>query len=340
MKRFRVWLLTLCPLVLFAPGFRLDAADGPVGLSRCEIVPLAEHQVSFQIDGVEITRWHYGSQYPRPFFYPFMGPAGQSLTRMGHPGAPDHDHHRSIWFAHADVNGVNFWSDQTEGRVLQKQWICYSDGEAEAIMACLAGWYDGAGTELLEQETVTATMPLEHGEHAMELQITVRASDAAKTVELGKTNFGFLAVRVAKTLSVHFGGGRLTNSEGQVGEAEIFGRPARWMDYSGPVADGPGRDRKTLVEGITYFDHPDNPRHPACWHVREDGWMGASPCMHEGVAVTREKPLRLRYLLHAHTGPYDQAKADAVHQSFTARRGFQVRKGARQHLQFEVVREK
>jgi hypothetical protein len=123
-------------------------ADEPFGLNRCELVPLAEQQVSFQIDGVEKTRWHFGAEYPRPFFYPFNGPAGTSLTRMGHPGAENHDHHRSVWFAHHDVAGVDFWSDRTEGRVRQKHWYAYCDGDDEAVMATVTGWYDGEGKEL------------------------------------------------------------------------------------------------------------------------------------------------------------------------------------------------
>ena len=110
---------------------------------RCQIIPLPDHQALFQIDGAERLRWHFGPSYPRPFFFPFVGPSGSSLTRMGHPGAANHDHHRSVWFAHNSVTGVDFWSDRTEARIRQKHWICYIDGEDEAIMATLLGWYDG-----------------------------------------------------------------------------------------------------------------------------------------------------------------------------------------------------
>ena len=37
-------------------------------------------------------------------------PSGATLTRIGHPGAENHDHHRSVWFAHHKVNGLDFWS--------------------------------------------------------------------------------------------------------------------------------------------------------------------------------------------------------------------------------------
>src|SRR5688572_19845493 len=101
-------------------------------LPRFTLLPLPDHQVSFQVGGMERLRWHHGPQYPRPFFYPLVGPAsGRSLTRMGHPGAPDHDHHRSIWFAHNKVTGVDFWADN-KTRIVQRQWLAYEDGNDEA----------------------------------------------------------------------------------------------------------------------------------------------------------------------------------------------------------------
>ncbi|HEV7222328.1 MAG TPA: hypothetical protein VGN42_06465 [Pirellulales bacterium] len=39
---------------------------------RCQITPQPLDQVSFQIDGVERLRWHFGAEYPRPFFYPHV----------------------------------------------------------------------------------------------------------------------------------------------------------------------------------------------------------------------------------------------------------------------------
>ena len=308
-------------------------------LARCEVLPLAGHRTSFQVEGLEKTCWHFGDEYPRPFFYPFNGPSGTSLTRIGHPGAPNHDHHRSIWFAHNDVAGVDFWSDRTEARIRQKSWYCYLDGDHEAVMASSLGWYDNKGRPVMEQDLVAASVSLAEGEHALELQLTLRPAGQSPSVDLGKTNFGFLAVRVAKTISVHFGGGRLCDSEGRQGEPAIFGNTARWMDYSGPVPIGKGPDRKAVTEGITYFDHPANPRYPTRWHVREDGWMVASFCMQEGYTINADSPLRLRYLLHAHGGAYEPAKAEAMHKAFAGRPGFRIVKGTRPHHQYEVERE-
>lgn len=329
-------LLTLVILLTLSGG-EASSAEG-FKAPRCEVIPLPNQQASFRIDGIEKTRWHFGTNSPRPFFFPFNGPAGESLTRMGHPGASNHDHHRSVWFAHNSVNDTIYWSDLSPARIRQKLWYVYQDGDNEAVMATLAGWYDEDAKEIMEQDTVAALIPMRDDEHALELQVTFRPAKGRKSVRLGKTNFGPLAVRVAKTLSVHFGGGTLRNSEGEVGEKNIFGKPARWMDYSGPIVVGKGTTRRVVTEGITFFDHPSNPRHPVSWHVREDGWMGASFSMHEPLEVTHEQPLTLRYLLHAHRGNYDQERAEAVAAKFKKRTGFEVIKSRRRHQQHEVRR--
>ena len=301
----------------------------PQLLPRCEALPLPDHQVSFRIDASERLRWHYGPQYPRPFFYPLVGPSGSTLTRMGHPGAPDHDHHRSIWFAHNKVLGIDFWGDRG-GSMRQKRWLCYQDGKDEAAMAVSIGWYDGHDPkELLEQELIVGVRPGPDGETFVELQSTFRP--VGDMLEFGKTNFGFLAVRVAKSISEYFGGGKLTNSEGAMGEPAIFGKAATWMDYSGPVGKGD-------IEGITYFNHPTNPSHPVKWHVREDGWMGASVCMDGPVTTTRKQPLILRYLLHAHKGSLAPERAAKILDEFASLKPYAAIKANVKHTQFVIER--
>lgn len=316
----------------------------PHHFPRCQILPLADDQTSIQIDGVERLRWHYGANYTRPFFFPFLGPTGTSLTRIGHPGASNHDHHKSVWFAHNKVLGIDFWSETTSARIRQKEWLVYEDGDDEAIFATRLGWFDGHDpTELLEQLLITIVRPGPNGETFFELQTEfIPKSDS---LEFQKTNFGFFAVRVAKNLSEHFGGGKLTNSEGLVGEKDaagqpnIFGKQARWMDYSGPVPApraGVAPDLGERTEGITYFDHPSNPGYPSFWHVREDGWMGASPCMQGSLTTKKSASLRLRYLLHAHSGAIAPQRANEIAAAFAAGPTYEVIKGTRPHRQFEV----
>ena len=101
----------------------------PFQFPKCQILPLPDDQVLLQIDGRERVRWHFDAKYPRPFFHLFNGPSGETLTRMGHPGAQNHDHHRSVWWAHAKVDGENYWGDETKARIRQTQWLAYADGD-------------------------------------------------------------------------------------------------------------------------------------------------------------------------------------------------------------------
>lgn len=305
--------------------------------SRCELVPLPGHQVSFRVDGKEKTRWHFGSQYTRPFFYPLNGPAGETLTRIGHPGASNHDHHRSVWFAHHKVLGIDFWSENTEAFIQQKMWFEYRDGNDACSMAVQLDWHDGHDPQpLLEQEMIATLRPLDNDEWTLDLQSTFRPKSAE--IEFQETYFGFLAVRVAKSVSAHFGGGQITGANGSVGEEQLFGLPNRWMDYSGPVAvRGESGERVTQIDGITYFDHPQNHNYPAKWHVRADGWMGASACRESGIVSTRMEPLRLRYLLHIHSGEVIPEVAEELAAQWAQLPMQGIQRSSQPHMQFEIV---
>ena len=52
---------------------------------HAQAVPQPYDQISFQRDGEEIARYHFGPDLRRPFIFPANGPSGISLTRMGHP---------------------------------------------------------------------------------------------------------------------------------------------------------------------------------------------------------------------------------------------------------------
>jgi hypothetical protein len=322
-------------------------------IPRYQVVPLPDHQVRFSIGGRERFRWHFGPQYPRPFFYPLASPGRDvSLTRMGHPGAPNHDHHRSVWFAHHKVLGIDFWGDNTDARIRQQQWLAYQDGDKECAMAVKLGWFDGHDPQpLMEQELIVFLRQTWRGgdsltqhDYALETQSTF--TPRSESLELQQTNFGFFAVRVAASISAYFGGGQLTGSDRAVNEPNLFGKPNRWMDYSGPVvkpstqppAVGVHPDYLFDTAGITYFDHPDNVSYPSKWHVREDGWMGASVCRDRPVVITKEDPLRLRYLLHVHNGEVDPDAADRLADEFAEASAARLIKSTKKHTHYEIER--
>jgi hypothetical protein len=271
-----------------------ESAPEPKPVPLMQAIPLPESQVSFQRGGVELCRYHFAPNQHRPFVFPITGPGGRSLTRMGHPHDPEsHSHHNSVWISHADVNGISFWDDRGKGRIEQRRVERFDDGPESASLVAVNAWMAGTNRVLLSERRLTTVHTLPDKEWLLIVDVELDAVPG--DVTLGKTPFGLIGVRMAKTIGVHDGGGRIRNSEGGVNEAGCFWKPARWVDYSGPIASD-------AAAGITLFDHPANPNHPGVFHTRDDGWMGASLTHGAPLVLRPGRSLRLRYALFVHAG--------------------------------------
>jgi len=287
------------------------------GYPRAMIIPQPDDQVSFQVDGREWLRYHYGEQAAKPYFYPVMGPAGAPVTRITHPHDPyTHNHHLSLWIGHEKIGGANFWGmNQNPSRIVFDHIKKIDDGDRASI-AILGRWLDGEKKPLLLEERIWTFSPRYDtigsngfGEYALDLEL--KLTPTAPTLTIGKSQFGFAAVRVAKMMGTADGGGIIRNSEGQVNEEQLMPhRRARWCDYS-------GRPAPEVVNGVTLLDHPSNPNHPTYFHVRRDGWMGSSFSFEGDVTVTKEKPLVLKYRFFVHAGPGDPGRLDEEWRRFS-----------------------
>ncbi len=282
-------------LIVLVCASSLVAQTKPI--PTAQTIPLPGQQISFQRDGAEIARFYFAPDQRRPFVYPIVGPAGKSLTRMGHPhDAIGHSHHNSVWISHHDVNGVSFWGDTGKGRIVHKRTELLTDGDAEAGVVSVHEWLDEAKNKvLLTERRRTQVVLLPDREWLLVIDLHFEAKEE---VTLGKTPFGMIGVRMAKTIGVHDGGGRILSSAGGVNEKEIFWKPAKWVDYAGAVTP-------KAVEGVTLMDHPANPNHPSVFHVRDDGWMGASLTFDDARVLKVGEPLKLRYGLYVHAGMLD-----------------------------------
>jgi hypothetical protein len=314
-------MVTVLLSALLAAGQVDLPAARPV--PRMQVLPLPERQASVTRDGAEISRYYFGADLYRPFLYPLVGPSGKSLTRMGHPRDPNgHSHHNSFWVSHHDVGGVAFWNDAktSTGRISHQRVTRYEDTDDEALIEVVNHWINSApsfnpepkatGTAkaaaarekiVLEETRAMRFRPQSGGQWLLVLDLTFAAPQ--QPVTLGKTNFGFTGVRMAKTIGVHDGGGMIRNSEGAVNEPQVHEKPARWVDYSGQITPA-------AREGITLLDHPQNSNHPTVFHVRDDGWMGAAFNFAAPYTIEPGKPLKLRYGLWVHAGVPTPAAID------------------------------
>jgi len=172
----------------------------------------------------------------------------------------------------------------------------------------LIHWETQSGKRLLEERREIRVYR-SSGSRLLDFDLDFRGVNGAP-VTLDQTSFGFLAVRMAKSIGVFDGGGLILNSEGGVNEPGVFWKPARWCDYSGPVARE--RDGPPVWNGIAFLDHPANPHHPTPWHVRPDGWMGAAFAQAQGYTIPKGGSLRLRYRLYVHADGAREARVESA----------------------------
>ncbi len=264
----------------------------------------------------------FGRWVRRPYVYPFLAPGDVEVTRLDHPGDPvSHSHHKSIWIGHANVGGVDFWSESNRAGHIAVAGVepgATGGDQVDVTLAC--SWRKPDGGEVIREQRRLEFHELGGGALALDLDVRLEAPES--TVELGVTNFGILGVRVARTIRVHEGlGGLIFNSNEAENETGCFGQHALWCDYSGPVplrgrtlGTSPGDEGPRLASvtvGIACIDHPGNPGDDVLWHVRDDGWMGPGLTRAEPLSIAAGKPLRVRYRILSHAGrPWEAGLAE------------------------------
>ena len=87
----------------------------PVRGQLVEVKP-TDGGATVTVDGDPFASYRLNSGH-QPVIWPIIGPDGQAMTRqypLGEklPGErDDHPHHRSLWFNHGSVNGLDFWME-------------------------------------------------------------------------------------------------------------------------------------------------------------------------------------------------------------------------------------
>ena len=159
------------------------------------------------------------------------------------------------------------------------------------------------------------------GGRLFDFEVTIHATHGSVT--MGDTKEGTMAIRVAETMRLKGAQGHIVNSEG-ARDGATWGKHADWCDYYGPANFGPIRSN---IVGVAIFDHPQNPRHPTTWHVRDYGLFAVIPFgpLHDfeksppgtgDLVIPAGQSATFRYRFYLHEGNEQQGKVKEMYEEY------------------------
>ena len=281
--------------------------------------------LEFRVGGSEFTTYNYAPEVVRPYFYPLYSLPGVGITRNW-PMVPDagnetndHPHHKGLYTAQGDVNGVDNWGEgEGHGYQIHSNFDEIFKGPVAAGFSERLEWTDTDQKPNMAENRKIKIYNAYMGLRIIDYDVTLSAEFG--DVILGDTKEGgLLSVRVATSMDASRpDGGVILNGVGAVTESETWGKRAPWCDYSGPVRDG--------WYGICMMDHPDNPRHPTHWHVRDYGLMTANcfgihdftanPENRKDLQLAAGEKLTWRYRTIVHAGRGEFAQLSRLYHDF------------------------
>lgn len=318
----------ISPRILLASVFAFGCAFTQAEVSPGTGVQVTQldDRVKVEVGGSLFTEYHFKNVF-NPYCYPMLGPGGAAMTRnwplKNVPGEEhDHPHHRSFWYSHGDVNGVNFWSEETNsGKIVHQAFLKLESGPQSGVIVTTNNWI-GTNGQLVCSDTRTMRIYSSSGADRMfDFDVTIYAP-ADKPVVFADTKEGTMAMRLAETMRLKQPGnkpghGHIVMSSG-TRDMAAWGTNAKWVEYYGPV------DGKTV--GVAIFDHPANPRHPTTWHARDYGLVAANPFgLHDfqkkpkgagDMTVPAGKTVTFRYRFYLHEGNAE-AKLPALFEEYS-----------------------
>jgi hypothetical protein len=323
---------TALALLAAVPTFLLAADTNPSGVKLTE----QADKVIVEINGEPFTEYVFKGA-PHVYYYPVLGPGGAPMTRNWpmkevEGEDRDHQHHRSLWFSHGAVNGVDFWAEGSKaGKIVHDRFLEIKSGTDVGVIRSANKWIAPNGQVECTDERTFRVYARPNNERLFDFEITLKAGD--REVVLGDTKEGTMAVRLNETMRLRHNKmnagkptGRIVQSTGvrddqppAKGDNKTWGKRAAWCDYFGPV-DG-------KIVGIAIFDHPSNPVHPTWWHVRDYGLFAANPFgVHDfekkpagtgNLVIPPGKGVTFKYRFYLHEGDEQQAGVAERYQEWT-----------------------
>jgi hypothetical protein len=226
-----------------------------------------------------------------------------------HPLYYDHPHHKGLWISIDEVNGIAYWAEK--GTIKNAGVELLKSSGDPAMLRLINHWQDDDGQPVVVE---TSTISI-HANRLLVYDIEFKAAD--KPVTFGDTKEGLFAIRLPNGMREMIAGGPVVSDAGVSGSNALWGKPAPWIDYVGPIAGRP--------YGVTILDDPRNFR-PSRYHVRDYGLFAINPWGEKAYTggQEEEKPsvlqpgesLKLRYGLYVHVGGVEEGRVGEAFRQF------------------------
>lgn len=280
------------------------------------------NRLRIEINRQLFTEYYFSEEASKPYYYPVLGPDQLPMTRNWPMKSPpheahDHKHHLSLWYGHILVNGQDFWDEEKKfGRIVHDGFDKIESGPESGLIRSHDKWVGPNGDVVCTDErTFRAYNTHSAKERLFDFEITIHASNGQLT--FGDNKDGSMAIRVAESMRLDGKSSEDKSNHGHivlstgVRDNDTWGKRADWCDYYGPV--------EGKIVGVAIFDHPQNPRHPTWWHVRDYGLFAANPFgKHDfekledksagNLTVRAGESITFRYRFYLHEGNEKDAK--------------------------------
>jgi hypothetical protein len=313
----RQWTLKTEPPSNFqSPWKWLTAADGQLELHHAQKgLVFRYNQKPINQPGLPAT------QLRGAYIHPFLTPSGKLATG---DFSPAHTHHRGFFLAYAKTKlgdgAPDFWNIHagTAKIVADQQSVKTVAGPVTAGLLVGHDWQlrdkskpaENSGKDVLEESWNVSLYDIP-GQPAWVWDIKSSQKAVGQDLELVKHRYGGMAYRGPEP----FVKGKLDvlTSEGNADRKTADQKPARWIDLTGPVADG-----STDYVGAVMCDHPSNLRFPNVVRIHPVTlpFFSFVPAYNENLKLKAGVPYTWQYRTMVHDGHPDKARNDALFKDF------------------------
>jgi Methane oxygenase PmoA len=289
------------------------------------------------IGGRPFTIYNFDPKTAKAYLQPLRSANGVMVTRgfpIGDtvPAANEHDpnlepHQRAMYFAHGNINGFDFWGEEVFlkyygdddqsafGRMVFEKIDEARGGPSSGTIRATFN-LEGPDRKPFAEEVQQFTFSGDRNSRVIDCEFIVKALQGP--VKFGDTKEGTFAIRLAPDLDAPTG--TMISSAGSVGEPQIWGKRADWVDVDGLI------DEQSV--GVAIFDSPKSFRHPTYWHARGYGLLAANPFglkafFHDAhqdgsYTIPAGSSIKFRYRVFIHDGSYTQAHVADQYREYAA----------------------